>query len=106
MKPPLARLDDERGQERVALLEVRRRRAHRELQRQERLSGATVPAKAAGNALTITAGTTRVLGTLTTGTFGTVVQSGGTLGGANHPGGGAVFHLTLPAAQPGQPQPS
>ena len=37
---------------------------------------------------------------------GIVRESGGTLGGANHPGGGAVFHLTLPAAQPGQPQPS
>ena len=36
---------------------------------------------------------------------GIVRESGGTLGGANHPGGGAVFHLTLPAAQPGQPQP-
>ena len=37
---------------------------------------------------------------------GIVRESGGTLGGANHPGGGAVFHLTLPAAQPGQPKPS
>ena len=37
---------------------------------------------------------------------GIVRESGGTLGGANHPGGGAVFHLTLPAAQPGHPQPS